>query len=76
MPETNEILKWAVVVFAAGFVGYFGKHLSKWIISLFGKKEKASKSQPSDAALKAKYKAKYKYKLEKQRLKALKKKKK
>jgi hypothetical protein len=73
MPQTNEILTWAAVVFATGFVGYFGKYLSKWIISLFGKKEKpASKTHPSAEALKAKYA----YKLERQRLKALKKKRK
>jgi hypothetical protein len=28
-----EILKWAVLVFAAGFVGYFGKYLGIQIIS-------------------------------------------
>ena len=28
-----EILKWAGIVFAAGFVGYFGKYLSKMVIA-------------------------------------------
>ncbi len=33
-----EILKWAGVVFVVGFIGYFGKFLSKMIIGAFSKK--------------------------------------
>ncbi|MDP7179707.1 MAG: hypothetical protein QF824_00355 [Candidatus Woesearchaeota archaeon] len=37
--QINEILKWVFIVFVAGFIGYFGRYLSKWVIGLFrGKK--------------------------------------
>ncbi|MBW2987653.1 hypothetical protein KY336_03835 [Candidatus Woesearchaeota archaeon] len=60
---TAQILKWAAIVFAAGFVGYFGRYLSMWIIDKMHKKKK-------------KPVGKYEYKLEKRRMKAKKKKKK
>jgi hypothetical protein len=38
MDTLFEILKWVGLVFLAGFIGYFGKHLGRIIISRFGKK--------------------------------------
>jgi len=35
--KTIEIFKWIIIVFAAGFVGYFGRALSKKIIAKFSK---------------------------------------
>ena len=35
-----EIIKWVMIVFIAGFIGYFGKHLGKNIIARFSKKQK------------------------------------
>jgi hypothetical protein len=76
-----EILKWVLVVFVAGFIGYFGKYLSKIIIAKFSKKKKQEAAQTiihkheSAGKYKAKI-AKQKAKLEKKRLKALKKKRK
>lgn len=32
-PEVVEVLKWVGIVFAAGFVGYFGRYLSKIVIA-------------------------------------------
>ena len=65
------ILKWVAVVFAAGFVGYFGKYLSKLLIERFRRKkaEGISTPQPIDAET-----SKYDYKSEKKRLKLEKKK--
>ena len=61
MSTLTEIIKWAAIVFIAGFIGYFGKHLGKIIILKFRKEEpKRSLS-------------KYEYKLEKKRLKSEKK---
>ena len=31
-PDPLEILKWVAIVFAAGFIGYFGRHLAKQLI--------------------------------------------
>ncbi len=31
--QLNNILKWVGIAFAGGFVGYFGRHLSKVIIA-------------------------------------------
>ena len=31
-----EVLKWAVLVLAAGFVGYFGRHLAMQVIRRLG----------------------------------------
>jgi hypothetical protein len=33
----SEALKWALIVFAAGFIGFFGKYLGKIILTLFHK---------------------------------------
>jgi len=33
-----EAMKWVLLVFAAGFIGFFGKHLGKSVISAFQKK--------------------------------------
>ena len=40
-----EIIKWVMIVFIAGFIGYFGKHLGKNIIARFSKKQKQEASQ-------------------------------
>jgi len=68
-----SILKWVLIVFAAGFVGYFGRHLSKIIIGLFSKESKSKtkremKDEDYEEKLEKK-KSKNKYKLEKKRLK-------
>lgn len=82
-----EILKWALIVFAAGFIGYFGKHLGGIIIAKFSKKKKQEPQtiiHQHESSGKYKYKAeiekqkakveKKKLKIEKKGLKALKKK--
>ncbi len=76
-----EIIKWVLIVFVAGFIGYFGKHLSKLILAKFSKKQKqeTAKTIIHQHESPEKYKAKIekeKLKLEKKRLKALKKSKK
>lgn len=64
-PEEIEIVaKWAAVVFTVGFIGYFGRHLSKLIIARLHKKEENEKSENE-----VKIKSKYDYKLEKKKLK-------
>ena len=73
-----EIIKWVIIVFAAGFTGYFGKHLGKILIAKFSKKQKQGLTQTiiRQHESSEKYKAgkeKKKLKLEKKRLKALKK---
>ena len=59
------------MVFAAGFVGYFGKYLSKLLIERFrrGKAEDISAPQPAETRT-----SQYDYKSEKKRLKLEKKK--
>ena len=67
-----EVIKWTLVVFVAGFIGYFGRHLSMMIIDKLSKKKKT----PEKAGIPEKYDAKIgknKLKLEKKRLKAKKK---
>ncbi|MBW3014174.1 hypothetical protein KY335_02930 [Candidatus Woesearchaeota archaeon] len=61
---TVNILKWTAIVFAAGFVGYFGRYLSMQIIEKMRKKKAEEKRAMS----------KYDYKLEKKKTKAEKKK--
>jgi hypothetical protein len=34
-----EALKWAALVFAAGFIGFFGKSLGRTIVDMFQKKK-------------------------------------
>jgi len=63
------ILKWVGLVFAAGFIGYFGKFLSKVIISKIRKGKKSPETiQPTKEELDYKIEKK-KLKLEKKRLK-------
>lgn len=79
------IIKWTLIVFIAGFIGYFGKRLAKVIIDRSRKKEPEAKkiihqyeSPEKYTAQKEKYKAKLekkKLKLEKKKLKGFKKKK-
>jgi hypothetical protein len=65
-----EIIKWVLIVFIAGFIGYFGKHLGKLIINIFRRKE------PNVKTIIHKHESpdKYKAKIEKKRLKLEKKK--
>jgi hypothetical protein len=65
------ILKWVAVVFAAGFIGYFGKYLSKLLIERFHRRkaERISTPQPIEAKTNE-----YDYKSEKKKLKLEKKK--
>ena len=65
MPTTTEIWTWIGVVFAAGFIGYFGRFLAMQI--LHRKKEKEKQKQ---AETKKRPMSKYEYKLEKKRLKS------
>lgn len=90
MVETIDVLTWVFIVFVAGFIGYFGRHLAKRIIAKFSKKKEQKPSQTiihqHESPEKYKFKAeiekqkakieKKKLKIEKKRLKALKKKKK
>lgn len=34
--QTSNIIMWVLIVFAAGFVGYFGKHLAKQFLTFLG----------------------------------------
>ena len=43
-----DILKWVGIVFAAGFIGYFGRYLSMLIIDRLHKKK--SKQTPAETA--------------------------
>lgn len=67
---TITILKWVFIVFVAGFIGYFGKYLSKIILGKVHKKGLHGKKEEP----KSKADSKYGYKLEKKKLKAEKKK--
>jgi hypothetical protein len=60
------ILKWTLVVFAAGFVGYFGRYLGELPIERFrrGKAEGISAPQPVETKT-----SQYDYKSEKKRRK-------
>ena len=62
----QQILFWAAVVFVAGFIGYFGKYLSKLILGKVHKKgphgSKGKEGKPLG-------KEDYKYLIEKQKLK-------
>ncbi len=61
-----DILKWAAVVFAAGFIGYFGKYLGKLLIERLhkSKPEETSTAHPIGNGTND-----YDHKLEKKRLK-------
>jgi len=61
-----DVLKWAAVVFAAGFIGYFGKYLGKLLI------ERLHRNQPEETSTRQpieKGTSDYDRKLEKKRLK-------
>ncbi len=42
-----DVLQWIAIVFAAGFIGYFGKYLGKVILDIFHRK--ASSGRDGDA---------------------------
>lgn len=73
-----SILKWIGLVFAAGFIGYFGKYLGKIIVKKFGKEVVPSPTVKSTTAEPGapenKIKDKQAFKLEKKRLKSAEKK--
>ena len=68
-----DVLTWVAVVFAAGFIGYFGRYLGKLIIEKIhkGKAEEAPMTQSTESRADEED-----YKLEKTRLKLEKKKRK
>jgi hypothetical protein len=74
-PElVQQILFWAAVVFAAGFIGYFGRYLSKIILGRIHKKgpHGPKKSEPGKPLGERDYDyliEKQKLKLEKKRMK-------
>ena len=69
-----EISKWVLIVFVAGFIGYFGKYLSKIIIAKFSKKQKKEASQKIVRQYESPEKYKYQAEIEKQKAKIEKKK--
>ncbi len=78
--EPLEALKWIAVIFIAGFIGYFGKYLSKLILGRIHKTgpEGNKKSETPTKAGKTKEEMEYglekkRLKIEKKRIKALKK---
>ena len=46
-----DVLKWVAIVFAAGFIGYFGKYFAKILIGRVHKRkaEKLPVAQPAEA---------------------------
>ncbi|MBN1196979.1 MAG: hypothetical protein JXA62_06200 [Candidatus Aminicenantes bacterium] len=74
----REILKWALLVLAAGFVGYFGRYLAMELIRRMRRGEPAGNNPEARgdtaaagiAAKKEKKRLKTESKLEKKRLKA------
>ena len=46
-----EILKWIGIVFAAGFVGYFGRHLAMMLIEKMRSREPESPAPESHSPL-------------------------
>ena len=78
--QVIEALKWVGIVFLAGFIGYFGRHLSMILIERLRRKKTNRSSdkniipeQPPDISA---YHEKDNMKLEKKRIKAQKKSKK
>ncbi len=61
-----DVLKWVAVVFAAGFIGYFGRYLGKLLIQKFHRSKPEKTPTPQ---LMGKEANDYDYKLEKKRLK-------
>ena len=45
-----DVLKWVALVFVAGFIGYFGKYLAKFLIGRFHKRtvERSSLALPAE----------------------------
>lgn len=64
-----QIIKWTAIVFAAGFIGYFGRYLSMQVIDRMRKKKAAENKGEQKGPM-----GKYEYKLEKRKAKAEKKK--
>ncbi len=77
MIEPVEAAKWILVIFIAGFIGYFGKYLSKLVIARLHKKKPAEKpveEKPQKSKDEIDYDLeKKRLKLEKKRIKAQKK---
>ena len=79
-PEPLEILKWVGLVFAAGFIGYFGRYLSMLIIDQLRKRKTeapppaTTKLPKEPATVETAETEEAKLKLEKKRLKLEKKK--
>jgi hypothetical protein len=78
--EINPVdaLLWAIVIFIAGFIGYFGKYLSKLILGRIHKSGPEGKKESSAGRNKTKEEMEYdlekkRLKLEKKRIKAEKK---
>ena len=67
----QTFLFWAAIVFAAGFIGYFGRYFSKLIIARIHNKEKEPTTEKPvyQAVVKADDSKKYDYKIEKLRMK-------
>ena len=61
-----DVLKWAALVFVAGFIGYFGKYLAKFLIGRVHKRkaERSPIAQPAEDK-----KSTFDYKRDKKRLK-------
>ena len=62
MVDWLEVGKWVLIVFLAGFIGYFGKRLSQYLIEKFNRKKKMEKSHQ---IVEHRNMGKYDYKLEK-----------
>ncbi len=69
---TLTILKWFFIVFVAGFIGYFGRYLSKLILGRLHKK--GPHGRHARPAFHEVVKAEQEYKLQKKKLKLQKKK--
>ena len=61
-----DVLKWVALVFVAGFIGYFGRYLAKFLIGRFHKRtvERSPVARPGEDK-----EDKSNYKAEKKRLK-------
>jgi hypothetical protein len=46
--QVIEVLKWIGIVFAAGFIGYFGRYLSMMIIDRIQKKKDLKRTPPPE----------------------------
>jgi hypothetical protein len=61
-----EVLKWAAIVFAAGFIGYFGKYLGRLVVERLHKRKREETPAPPPTG---KGTSDYDRKIEKKRLK-------